>query len=119
MTNMWSSYNFTLYSFLLYEVCVGMLYPTYSKIKSEYLPEKSRGTLMNIFKIPLNLIVIFLLLNMNTLFTLRQLLMINLGLSVVVFITHILFFNKSKKDIYARPDLQTRDNNLLDERKRN
>lgn len=116
---MWSSYNFTLYSFLLYEICVGMLYPTYSKIKSEYLPAKSRGTLMNIFKIPLNLIVIFLLLNMNTLFTLKQLLMINLGLSIVVFITHILFFKKNKQEIYSRPYSQTNETNLLNERKNN
>jgi hypothetical protein len=114
---MWSNYNTSLWAFLLYEVCVGMLYPTYSKIKSEFLPEKSRGTMMNIFKIPLNLIVIFLLLNMNSLFTLKQLLMINLGLSMCVFILHILFFHViDKKEIYARVQNAS---NALNERKQN
>lgn len=71
-----------------------MLYPTYSQIKSEYLPEKTRGTLMNIFKIPLNLIVIFLLFNMNTLFTINQLIKINFGISLFIFVVQMIFFNK-------------------------
>jgi hypothetical protein len=66
------SYNMTLIGFLLYEVTVGMLYPSYSKLKSEYLPSEQRGTLMNIFKIPLNLTIIFLLLTMKWLFTIRE-----------------------------------------------
>jgi hypothetical protein len=65
-------YDMTLVGFLLYEAAVGMLYPTYSKLKSEYLPSEQRGTLMNIFKIPLNLTIIFLLLTMKWLFTIRQ-----------------------------------------------
>lgn len=72
IANLGISYQSTLYSFLIFEVAVGMLYPTYSKIKSEHLPNKNRGTLMNIFKIPLNIIVIFLLLTMNKLFTMSQ-----------------------------------------------
>jgi hypothetical protein len=65
-------YDITLLGFILYEAAIGMLYPTYSKLKSEYLPAEQRGTLMNIFKIPLNLTIIFLLLTMKWLFTLRQ-----------------------------------------------
>ena len=74
-----------------------MLYPTYSQIKSEYLPEKARGTLMNIFKIPLNIIVIFLLFNMNTLFTINQLIKVNFGISLSIFVVQMIFFNSNKK----------------------
>lgn len=72
LANTGFSYDTTLYGFLIYEVSVGMLYPIYSKIKAEYLPASYRGTLMNIFKIPFNMIVIFLLLSMNKIFTIQQ-----------------------------------------------
>jgi hypothetical protein len=92
----YNNFNKSFYAFILYEVGVGMLYPTYSQIKSEYLPEKTRGTLMNIFKIPLNIIVIFLLFNMNTLFTVNQLITINFGISLSIFIVQMIFFNNKK-----------------------
>ena len=72
-------FQLTLYSFLIFEVnneikkiSVGLLYPTYSMIKSEYIPHNLRGTIMNIFKIPLHLIVIFLLIGMDKLFTIEK-----------------------------------------------
>jgi hypothetical protein len=61
-----------MYGFLVYEVSIGLFYPTYSKIKSEYLPSEVRGTLMNVFKIPFNFIVVILLITMNKLFTIPQ-----------------------------------------------
>lgn len=66
------SYNMTLYGFLAYEVSIGLFYPTYSKIKADYLPSEARGTLMNIFKIPFNIIVVILLFTMDKLFTVQQ-----------------------------------------------
>lgn len=66
------SYNTTLYAMLAYEVSIGLFYPTYSKIKSEYLPSTARGTLMNLFKIPFNITVVFLLFTMNRLFSIQQ-----------------------------------------------
>ena len=72
LANLKLGYNATLYAFLIYEVSIGLFYPIYSKIKSEYLPSNSRGTLMNIFKIPFNIIVPILLLSMNKLFTIPQ-----------------------------------------------
>jgi hypothetical protein len=74
LSNIQIGYNSTLCGFLLYEISVGMLYPSYSKIKAEFLPSENRGTLTNIFKIPLNMIIIFLLLTMDTLFTIKQVL---------------------------------------------
>jgi hypothetical protein len=70
--NLWITYRLSLYSFLLYQVSVGMLYPTYSKIKCEFLPAQKRGTLMNILKIPLNIFIIYMILTMNSSFTLKE-----------------------------------------------
>lgn len=58
-------YTTTLTGFILYEISVGVFYPTYSTIKSEFIPSENRGTIMNIFKIPFNVVVIFLLVTMN------------------------------------------------------
>jgi hypothetical protein len=97
-----------------------MLYPTYSKIKSEHLPPKLRGTLMNVFKIPLNIIVIVLLFSMNTLFELNhvnnklfiyfKLILINIGVSFVVLMLHMLFFEK-KENIYSNVNVANVQNN--------
>ena len=35
-------------------------------IKSEFIPEENRGTIMNIFKLPLNAIVVIMLLSVET-----------------------------------------------------
>jgi len=45
---------------------VGIFFPTYSMIKSEYIPQENRGTIMNIFRLPLNAIVVILLLSVET-----------------------------------------------------
>jgi hypothetical protein len=74
IANLKISYDVTLFAFLIYEVSIGLFYPIYSKIKCEYLPSNSRGTLMNIFKIPFNVTVVILLFSMNTLFTIPQVL---------------------------------------------
>nr|CAD2125893.1 unnamed protein product [Meloidogyne enterolobii] len=48
-------------SFNLFELCVGIAWPTLGFLRSKYIAEKSRSTTMNLFRIPLNLLVIFLL----------------------------------------------------------
>lgn len=53
------------YMFLLFEVTVGLFYPSYGVIKSERIPEDVRSTVMNIFRIPLNLFVVLLLLKIK------------------------------------------------------
>lgn len=45
------------YAFLVFEVCVGMFWPGMGTLRSKYVPENSRATIMNIFRIPLNLLV--------------------------------------------------------------
>jgi len=70
---------------MLYEITVGMMYPTLSKLKSDFLPNENRGTIMNIFKIPLNIWVVVLLLSMGTFLTITMLLKINMGAAFVVY----------------------------------
>ncbi|XP_038062022.1 molybdate-anion transporter-like [Patiria miniata] len=57
--------------FLVFEGCVGIFWPSLGTMRGKYVPEEARSTIMNFFRIPLNLIVIFILLqnlNMITIF---------------------------------------------------
>lgn len=49
-------------SFLLFEFCVGAYYPSIGMLKSQVVPENVRGTMYNLFRVPLNAIVVSLLL---------------------------------------------------------
>jgi len=51
-----------LLGFFLFEFCVGMYYPIMGTMKSEIVPEDKRSTIYNIYRIPLNFIVLFILL---------------------------------------------------------
>ena len=45
-------------AFLIFEVCVGMYFPSIGTLRSKYIPDRHRSTIMSIFGIPLNMIVI-------------------------------------------------------------
>lgn len=49
-------------SFLMFEICVGIFWPSLSTMRGKYVPENTRATIMNLFRVPLNLIVIIILL---------------------------------------------------------
>ncbi|KAI9137634.1 hypothetical protein BKA69DRAFT_1032393 [Paraphysoderma sedebokerense] len=51
--------------FTLFELSVGLYYPSLSTIRSSILPEQIRSTLLNIFRVPLNLIVVVMLINID------------------------------------------------------
>ena len=53
----------TLVAFLLFEACVGMYWPSIGTVKSQIVPEESRATIYNIYRVPLNAIVLGVLLN--------------------------------------------------------
>ncbi|KAI9136031.1 hypothetical protein BKA69DRAFT_1135560 [Paraphysoderma sedebokerense] len=57
-----SVYNFF---FILFEFAVGLYYPSLSTIRSSILPEKVRSTLLNIFRVPLNILVVLALINVD------------------------------------------------------
>jgi MFS family permease len=58
-----SSNLMTLVSFMLFEACVGMYWPAIGGVKSQVVPEESRATIYNIYRVPLNGIVLGVLLN--------------------------------------------------------
>jgi len=45
-------------AFFAFELCVGMYFPTIGTLRSKYLPEGQRAIIMNLFGIPLNLLVV-------------------------------------------------------------
>ncbi len=50
-----------LTSFLVFEACVGMFWPSMGTLKGKYVPEDVRATVMNYFRLPTNLLVLFTL----------------------------------------------------------
>lgn len=47
------------------EACVGIFWPSIMKMRSQYIPEEARSTIMNLFRIPLNIFVCIVLYNVN------------------------------------------------------
>ncbi|KAH7659583.1 Molybdate-anion transporter protein [Dioscorea alata] len=54
-----------LFGFCTFEACVGIFWPSIMKMRSQYIPEESRSTIMNFFRIPLNVFVCIVLYNVN------------------------------------------------------
>lgn len=53
-----SSLAVLIAAFFVFEGCVGMYFPSIGTLRSRYLPDRQRSVLINLFGIPLNLIVI-------------------------------------------------------------
>ncbi|URE27222.1 Major Facilitator superfamily [Musa troglodytarum] len=54
-----------LFGFCIFEACVGIFWPSIMKMRSQYIPEEARSTIMNFFRIPLNIFVCVVLYNVN------------------------------------------------------
>jgi len=50
-------------AFLIFELCVGIFWPAMCTMRGKFVPEETRSTIMNFFRIPLNLIVVVILLS--------------------------------------------------------
>merc|ERR1719272_1760269 len=50
-------------AFLIFEFCCGLYFPSIGVLKSEVVPENVRTTMYNIYRIPLNAVVVVLLLS--------------------------------------------------------
>ncbi|ONL92909.1 Major facilitator superfamily protein [Zea mays] len=55
-----------LLGFCTFEACVGIFWPSIMKMRSQYIPEEARSTIMNFFRIPLNLFVCVVLYNVRS-----------------------------------------------------
>lgn len=70
-----------LFGFCLHEICIGVFWPGMGKMKSSYIPERVRSTMMNYFRIPTNLFVVLVLarvkdMHMNVVFGISVTLML-------------------------------------------
>jgi MFS transporter, MFS domain-containing protein family, molybdate-anion transporter len=54
-------------SFFAFEACVGMYFPSIGLLRSKYVPDSHRSVIMNLFGIPLNLLVVSVFLSANKL----------------------------------------------------
>jgi len=54
-------------AFLGFEACVGVFWPCAMSLRSKYIPEEVRATIMNFFRIPLNVIVVIVLMRVKQL----------------------------------------------------
>ena len=54
--------SFSLAGFLLFEMCVGLYFPACGTLKSALVPDFARAAIYNLFRVPLNLIVLVVLL---------------------------------------------------------
>lgn len=58
---------YTFAAFNIFEICCGCYFPTMGTLRSRVVPEASRATVMNVFRFPLNLIVVVALLKVESL----------------------------------------------------
>ncbi|RKO84280.1 hypothetical protein BDK51DRAFT_10829, partial [Blyttiomyces helicus] len=54
--------TFLFLTFNIFETCCGLYFPSMGTIRGRFVPEETRSTVMNVFRIPLNLIVVAALL---------------------------------------------------------
>jgi len=54
-----------LVAFCVFEACVGLFWPSMMKMRSQHVPEETRSTIINFFRIPLNLFVCVVLYNVR------------------------------------------------------
>ena len=54
-------------AFCVFEFCVGLFWPSMMKQRAAHVPEEMRATIINFFRIPLNLFVCIVLYNVRPL----------------------------------------------------
>lgn len=54
-------------SFFAFEACVGMYFPSIGTLRSKYVPDSHRSVIMNLFGIPLNVLVVSVFLSISKL----------------------------------------------------
>ena len=54
-------------AFFVFEACVGMYFPSIGTLRSKYIPDSHRSVIMNLFGIPLNLLVVSVFLSIRSL----------------------------------------------------
>lgn len=86
--------------FLVFEVTVGLFYPSYGFLKSQIITEDFRSAVMNLFRIPLNIFVVALLVKINYL-SFEAIFLICAaahGLALVLYMYFYIWFTRSGKE---------------------
>jgi len=52
-------------AFIVFEMMCGMYFPCLGTLRGRYIPEASRSAIMNLFRVPLNLLVVLVLLKVS------------------------------------------------------
>eukprot|EP01062_Namystynia_karyoxenos_P002245 TRINITY_DN107_c0_g1_i3.p3 TRINITY_DN107_c0_g1~~TRINITY_DN107_c0_g1_i3.p3 ORF type:complete len:169 (+),score=43.58 TRINITY_DN107_c0_g1_i3:322-828(+) len=82
--------------FCVFEVCVGIFWPSIMRMRSKYLPEEGRATIMNVFRIPLNFLVCVVL-SQQGVISVTQDFMICSAAHAVCVVLQCLLYQRSRK----------------------
>eukprot|EP00475_Leptophrys_vorax_P032159 TRINITY_DN49376_c0_g1_i1.p1 TRINITY_DN49376_c0_g1~~TRINITY_DN49376_c0_g1_i1.p1 ORF type:complete len:464 (+),score=58.31 TRINITY_DN49376_c0_g1_i1:65-1456(+) len=93
-----------LFGFCVFEVCVGIFWPSIMKMRSQYIPEESRATIMNFFRIPLNIFVCVVLYNVSAFPITAMFGMCSFFLAIAALLQRRLLGIVSKQAAYAPVD---------------
>jgi len=106
ITGLFISHEYlVLNCFLIFEICVGVYFPTIATIRSAYIPEESRSAVMNLFRIPLNLLVVMILLWIN-LFDNETIFFFCSLFQLVAFILQYLILQLNKKVVPTEEEIE-------------
>lgn len=57
-----SDFTTTFIAFSIFEICSGLFWPTISSLKSQIIPKTGRSSIVNIIRMPTNIIIVFVVL---------------------------------------------------------
>jgi len=60
-TFMVNRFELAVLSFVMFEVTCGLYFPMISTLRSQHIPEKSRAAVMSLFRLPVNIVVVLVL----------------------------------------------------------
>ncbi|KAG7026436.1 Molybdate-anion transporter [Cucurbita argyrosperma subsp. argyrosperma] len=98
-----------LVGFCVFEACVGIFWPSIMKMRSQYIPEEARSTIMNFFRIPLNVFVCVVLYNVDAFPISVMFGMCSIFLFVASILQRRLLVIVEKLKIESRPSFREKD----------
>jgi len=62
-----SELGYVIYgAFMVFEICCGLHFTCAGTLRSKYIPEETRAAVMNLFRVPLNILVCYVLYYVNS-----------------------------------------------------
>ncbi|GAB2227595.1 hypothetical protein Droror1_Dr00009420 [Drosera rotundifolia] len=99
-----------LLGFCAFEACVGIFWPSVMKMRSQYIPEEARSTIMNFFRIPLNIFVCIVLYKVDAFHITVMFGMCSIFLAVACVLQRrlmVIVDKMTKIDVYQMKDPET------------